>query len=443
MNQLKSHGRRRRSQGLSPVAGMLWIVLVVSLVWVAKISAAWTVPDDVSPDGANADMHQLAIDSDGDALIVWRRPDGSNERVEARARDADGTLGPTEAMSGLGYNARNPQVAIDDSGNALVVWSRLDGSNFRFEARARSASGALGPIEILLDAEQSAASARVAMDPDGNAVVVWSNWVGANRRVQARARSASGALGAIRTLSAKGQDAITPQVAMDPSGNAVVVWLRFDGAHYRVQARARSASGQLSATKTLSAANQTAGTPQLAVDLGGNTVVVWHRFDGVSNRVQARVRKLSGKITPTRSLSAAGHNALSAQVGVDAAGNALVVWYAFDGADVVVQARERTAAGALSTIQTLSDPGQDPGPAQVVVDADGNGVVAWHRFEGGNLRAQARTRMPDGTLSPVENLSPVGVNVSYPELAGNLAGNVVAVWVRSGPFTRIQAEAGP
>jgi hypothetical protein len=47
-----------------------------------------------------------------------------------------------------------------------------------------------------------------------------------------------------------------------------------------------------------------------------------------------------------------------------------------------------------------------------------------------------------GALSPVENLSAAGVNVAYPDLVGNAAGNVVAAWARSGsPYTRIQAAA--
>ena len=49
------------------------------------------------------------------------------------------------------------------------------------------------------------------------------------------------------------------QVAIDADGDAVFTWVRHDGSDYRVQARARSASGVLSAVQNLSAARGEAG----------------------------------------------------------------------------------------------------------------------------------------------------------------------------------------
>ena len=94
--------------------------------------------------------------------------------------------------------------------------------------------------------------AQVAVDADGDAVFTWRRSDGTDYRVQARMRSAAGALSAVQTLSASGQSAVTPQVAIDPDGDAVFTWWRSDGANLRVQARARSAAGALSGVQTLS-----------------------------------------------------------------------------------------------------------------------------------------------------------------------------------------------
>jgi hypothetical protein len=220
--------------------------------------------------------------------VVWRRFDGTTYRVQARRRSAAGALSATYTLSGAGYNSGAPQVAMDADGNALAVWSRFDGSNHRVNARTSSAGGALGPIQTLIDAQEAASGPQVEMNARGKAVVVWSRYVGANLRVQARARTASGALAAIQTLSAPSQSADSPQVAIDPNGSAVVVWRRFDGAHHRIQVRARSASGALSATQTLSARGQSVDSPQVAVDPDGNAVVVWRRFDRADYRIQVR-----------------------------------------------------------------------------------------------------------------------------------------------------------
>ena len=44
----------------------------------------------------------------------------------------------------------------------------------------------------------------------------------------------------MKTLSAAGQTAFDPQVAVDADGDAVFTWARYDGTESRVQARARS-----------------------------------------------------------------------------------------------------------------------------------------------------------------------------------------------------------
>jgi hypothetical protein len=92
--------------------------------------------------------------------------------------------------------------------------------------------GALGSILTLSAAGQHAAGSEVAVEGDGDAVFIWARFDGTDpeisccHRVQARTRSASGALGSIQTLSAAGKDAVFPQVAVDDAGDAVATWMR-------------------------------------------------------------------------------------------------------------------------------------------------------------------------------------------------------------------------
>jgi hypothetical protein len=91
-------------------------------------------------------------------------------------------------------------------------------------------------VQTLSEAGQNAQSARVAVDTDGDAVFTWSRSDGTNFRVQARTRSASGALSRpVQTLSSAGEDAKIPQVAVDATGDAVATWRRSDGANQRIQ----------------------------------------------------------------------------------------------------------------------------------------------------------------------------------------------------------------
>jgi hypothetical protein len=48
-------------------------------------------------------------------------------------------------------------------------------------------------------------------------------------------------------LSAAGQNAFNPEVAVDAQGNAIAVWRRFDGTNFIVQAAVRAAGGSFRA----------------------------------------------------------------------------------------------------------------------------------------------------------------------------------------------------
>jgi hypothetical protein len=131
---------------------------------------------------------QVAVDADGDAVFTWLRFDGANDRVQARARSAAGTLSSVQTLSSSGQNASHPQVAVRrGNGDAVFTWERSDGANFLIEARTRSAAGALRPFTVLSDPGQDALEPQVAVDDDGDAAVTWRRSDGANDRIQASA----------------------------------------------------------------------------------------------------------------------------------------------------------------------------------------------------------------------------------------------------------------
>jgi hypothetical protein len=363
-------------------------------------------------------------------------------------------------LSAAGQNALDPQVAVDANGNAVFTWRRFDGANWRIQARARSAAGALGTIQNLSAAGQYANTSQVAVDTQGDAVFIWRRFDGANWRIQVRARSAAGVLSLVQNLSAAGQKATVPQVAVDADGDAVFTWQRFDGAHWRIQARARSADGTLSPVQTLSAAGLNSLTPQVAVDPAGRAVFTWERY----GLIQARARAAAGALSPVQTLSPPlggpyQKSANSPQVGVDAHGNAIFTWVFYDQGDgyprgfARAQARARSASGTLSPVQNLvSGYGGGGGCAcdpQVAVDPAGNAVFSWGLVSDymGQFRwVQVRARSASGMLSPIQSLTPkAGQEVGLdPQVGIDGAGNAVVTWYfESGVAAQVRSAAGP
>ena len=443
-------------------ASLLTLVLVGFLV--PPLShAAWTAPVNVSRANQNASRPQVAVDANGDAVFTWERFDGANWRIQARTRSAVGVLSAVQTLSAAGQNAFSPQVAVDDAGDAVFTWSRSDGASSRVQTRARSVAGVLSAVQNLSDPGQNAFAPQVAVDADGDAVFAWALDVGANPQLaQARARSAAGTLSAVQNLSDSGSDALSPfpKVAVDDAGDAVFTWERFDGANLRIQTRARdSFTGNLSAVQNLGL-SANIDVHQVGVDADGDAVFTWVGRDGTTNcggvgclRVQAQARSAAGVLSAVQNLSKGGQNVrLEHQVAVDDAGDAVFTWSRVDGLNSRVQTRARSAAGTLSAVQNLSDPGQNALAPQVAVDADGDAVFAWARFDGTVpdpdfpccARIQARTRSAAGTLSGVQTLSAAGQDAFNPQVGVDAAGKAVATWQRfDGTNDRIQASAGP
>ena len=401
---------------------------------------------DLSATGQNVFSFELAVDATGNAVAAWTHGGGGGDRVHSSFNPVPPGALPTPGpwrlpgfdLSPAGSNASSPQLAIDAASNAFFSWTSSDGSNLIVRLRRRAANGTLGLTQDLSGPGQNAGQPALDVDPAGNSLVAWVRFDGLNNIVQARRRAAEGTLGAVLDLSAAGQNASEPDVAVDPAGNAHFVWWRSNGTNTIVQTRMLAADGTLGGVQDLSGTGNNAESPHVAVDPAGNAHFVWRRFDGGSQIVQSRLLSADGTLGPVQDLSAAGLSALDPQVAVDPAGNAHFAWRRSDGTNFIIQSRARPASGALGLVQDLSATGQDASPPQLAVDPAGNAYFTWNRSDGANPIAQARRRAVDGTFGAVEQLA---VNAIETRVAMDFAGNAYFAWQRfDGADNRVEAR---
>ena len=403
----------------------------------AQAVAAFQEPVTLSAAGREAMSADVAVDATGDAVFGWMRWDGANWRAQARARSAAGVLGPVQGLSAAGADATAPLVAVDPDGDAVFAWSRNDGGFSRVQARARSAAGVLSPVQTLSAAGQTAFPQGVVIDADGDALIVWTN---TSNVAQVQARSASGVLGPVQDLNASQPVTPQPLVAVDGDGDAVLAWLTWDGANRRLNARARTAAGVLGPAKTLSAATESAVQPHLAVEPEGDAIFTWATGD----RIQARRRSAAGTLGKVQTIAPAGLAASDPRVAVQSDGDAVFAWLRSDGANTLVQARGRAANGALSAVRNLSAPGQDASWVRLALDA-GAALVSWQRVDHPDVSiVQARRRKPTGALEATQTLSDAAGTAELPQVAVAPGGDAIVAWHHfDGANLRIQAATGP
>jgi hypothetical protein len=436
------------------------IALPALLAFAAPPSAhaAWTAPIPIATQD-DFPSESVAFDPSGNAIFAY----DTGERIQTRVLYANGTLSAPQYVSPTGeQGASNPLVAVDQGGNAVYVW-RASG----VQIRVRFANGSMSTTKTLSDPGQEVYNPNVAVDPNGNATAVWQSVGSAYRSIQARRRSASGALGPLLTISdPKNADTPAAHVAVDQSGNAIFVFGRYDGSSacggggcMRVQTRVLSAGGTLSAPQILSPAGQHAHFVQLGLDQNGNAIFAWTRQDGTTDcngtgclRVQARVRRRDGTLSIVQTLSDPGQNSYGNFLAVNQLGTAAFVWAretaatCFDNDPcLAVQTRVRRAGGALSAVQTLTSSKPDAEAQRVGIDREGNSVYLWIAAATSRSNVlRARTRSSSGTLGTPETLSNAGalspIEIS---LAVRPNGTALAAWYDYTVGDRLDAAFGP
>ncbi len=192
-------------------------------------------------------------------------------------------------------------------------------------------------------------------------------------------------------------------MATDSSGNSHVVWLIYKDFDFIVQYRKVDSSGTPGATQDLSDTGQDANKPQVATDSSGNSHVVWWRWNGSNLIIQYRKVDSSGSLGPIKNLSATLQNAYDPQVATDSSGNSHVVWLRSNGTNDIVQYVKVDSSGTPGTVvDELSAAGQNAVDPQVATDSSGNSHLVWYRPNGGLDIIQYRHEVtaPSNSIAP-------------------------------------------
>ena len=184
--------------------------------------AATTFPLDNAAHDTDGPV-DVAIDSAGDAIAIWTyNGAASTHSARTARRAAGGAWGGTQTF---GSDVSQPRVALAPDGSATAIWQ--EGGEIRFAVRGVTpsfAGAAFGASGLASQNGVASSNPELAAGPGNAAVAAWSAVIGGNQVVQAATRPSGGSFGGYRTLSGPGSAAFAPQVAMNRSGDAAIVW---------------------------------------------------------------------------------------------------------------------------------------------------------------------------------------------------------------------------
>ncbi|MFO8050666.1 MAG: hypothetical protein R6V01_03080, partial [Thermoplasmatota archaeon] len=313
------------------------VVLVIVLLLLTPIllmgaeggqTSGWGTAQIIETDNSGSAYDpQVAFDPSGNAIAVWRQHDGTRYNIWANRYEAGTGWGTAQLIetdnSGAAYG---PEVAFDPSGNAIAVWHQSDGTRYNIWANRYEAGTGWGTAQLIeTDNSGDAYDPQVAIDPSGNAIAVWRQHDGTRYNIWANRYEAGTGWGTAQLIETDNSgDAYDPQVAIDPSGNAIAVWRQYDGTQNNIYANRYTAGAGWGAAQIIETDNSGyAYDPQVAFDPEGNAIAVWHQSDGgVSNILANRYTAGTGWGTAQLIETDNSGHAYDPQVAIDPSGNA-------------------------------------------------------------------------------------------------------------------------
>jgi hypothetical protein len=431
---------------VKPLAGLVALLgAVAALLLVASPASArpaWLLPVDLLSTGEDSvGQPQVAIDPAGNEIAIWQRATGRFDAVvESASRPLGGSWSGPTRLSASDGEIFAPQLAVDSAGNALAIWFSFTGG---FIESAHRPAGGSWSAPIRLSAGGANTDARLAIDRNGNALAIWQRFNGTESIVESAFRPLGGGWSGPVELSAAPDIAERPQIAFDPSGNAVAIWDRIDRPTSRfIETASRPLGGGWSEPSKLSAAGTEAVDPHIGVDSAGNALAIWQRVDRGDSVIESASRPLGGDWSRPTPVSPSGFNS---QLAVDPAGNAVAIWQRFNGTESIIESASRPVGGdwsgpALLSATAFSSLGNNGSQPQVAIYPNGTAVAVWDRLNGGpdSRVVESASRLLGGSWSVPVALSAASGLAFESQVSLDRSGDAVAIWGRAEPSHAIQ-----
>ena len=353
-----------------------------------------------------------------------------------------------------------PSVAIDPLGNFVAVWQSTgsfgnDSSTHSVQAQRYNASGAPqgGQLQVNTYTTAAQTAGDVAMDGQGNFVVVWESNGSAGtdtsqESIQAQRFDSDGnPVGVefqVNTYTTDEQE--DPAVAMDSLGNFVVIWESYgsdgtDDDYNSIQGQLYDTDGDPVGgefqVNTFTTSRQESAA--VAADGQGNFIVVWQ--SNLEN-IQGQIYDVSGAAVGGEfEIQTTGYGDNPA-VAANSVGNFVVAWQTEEGGGTdtsrtSIEAQRYDAngnpVGGQFQVNTYTTDWQEK--STVAMDSQGNFIIAWKSdgslgtdLDGDSVQAQYfdTSGTPVGGEFQVNTYTPADQSDPVVRMTGQ--GNFVVVW---------------
>ncbi len=339
--------------------------------------------------------------------------------------------------------ASYPDIGTDDSGNAISVWTHNDGTNIQIVTNRYIKDKGWGDSDFLTAGGFNSLSPRIAVNGHGNATVVWRYSDGTRYDIVARNYFPGSGWGSGSNLESIDGDVQYPQVDINNNGHAIAVWAQDDGSSNSIYANVYTPGTGWGSAELIETGDEGAYSPQVRLFPDGDAIAVWYQFEGPVRNIRANMYSTTtgwgdDELIETDDTG----NAMNQMVDIDDAGNAMVVWRQFDGSIYNVMSNRYTAGSGWGTVKTIeSGDGQVQPPIDVAIDNDGNALATWSQYDGTRYDILSNRYTLSEGWGEEEIIDDLDGTSGNNHLKMDAEGNAIAVWRQyNGGFSSIFAN---
>jgi hypothetical protein len=237
----------------------------------------------------NNGFPKISVDDSGYGFVLWVEGGSGTNNVYVSRRSGSAWEAPTQIASIAGVFDPWTNIRIDGKGNAMALWGQLDSSSISHTYACRyTASDGWSMAERIDNSVSDSIDQYLAVDSSGHFYAVWTQRTDtALSTILCRKFIPDTGWQAPQSVGT-GYSARTPRIAADSFGNVFAAWQQYDPddiypGDAKIYASRFTAASGWSAQRQLKNTLGGADAPDLAVDPSGRATVMWSQSTGSTN----------------------------------------------------------------------------------------------------------------------------------------------------------------
>ena len=340
-----------------------------------------------------------ASSSNGSSVVVWTESTSINTQIMGQLLNSlGGKVGPALTIASVpGINESEPSVAMDAHGNFVVSWTESfpDGGSDILAQKFNAAGAPVSGVVPVAVGTFPQSNSSVAMDAQGGFVVSYTRDTNSNDpNIFAKLYNTDGQLLKVVTVAGAPQNAELSSVAMSPDGRFDVAYqVALSRTSVEVMVARYTASGDLQQQVLVAGGTPLSISPKIAMDNQGNAVIVYMQEVPIKGlpvprfefNIEARRLSSTGVLGGAISIADSSNivpSSIASEPSVALEGNAGTFVVAYDRGGSVVLAEVNSSNVVIGTFnagQVQADGGYAPG---ISINAQNEFLVTFPSLSG-------------------------------------------------------------